>query len=334
MPLTEAFQEVIMKVFIAGGSGVIGKRLVAILSSGGHHVMATTRTASKRQELRRLGAEPYVLDALDRKAVIQAVESFRPEVVVHQLTALSNMRNLKRFDEEFALTNRLRTEGTNYLLEAARSAKVRRFVAQSYGGWTNARDGGPVKTEADALDPHPPASMAKTMGAIRYVETTVQAAVDLEGTVLRYGGFYGLGTSIAPDGEVVRMVRGRKFPVFGGGTGVWSFIHVEDAAQATRIAIEGGQPGLYNIVDDEPAPVSVWLPELARIVGAKPPYRLPAWVAPLMIGEAGLSMMTKVRGASNAKAKRVLQWAPLYPSWREGFREVLAGPAGASQRSA
>jgi nucleoside-diphosphate-sugar epimerase len=313
-----------MRVFVAGGSGVVGKRLIPDLVARGHQVTATTRTPGKKNEIQRLGAEAVALDALDRDAVMRAVASARPDVVVHQLTALSTMRSFKKWDDEFALTNRLRTEGVKYLVEAAQTSGARRIVVQSYAGWPSVRSGGPVKTEDDPLDATPPQSMKRSLAAIRELETTVASVRDLEGIVVRYGNFYGPGTAIAPNGQMVEMVRLRRFPVFGGGAGVWSFIHIADLAQATRLAIESGPAGIYNIVDDDPAPVSSWLPELARAAGAKPPYHLPAWIGRLAIGEAGTSLMTQARGASNAKAKRVLNWKLTYPSWRDGFHRVLA----------
>jgi nucleoside-diphosphate-sugar epimerase len=308
-----------MKLFLAGATGAIGQRLVPLLVTGGHHVVATTRSPGKVDSLRAAGAEPVVLDALDRDAVRKAVVSARPDVVVHQMTALGNIRSFRNFDKEFAMTNRLRAEGTDYLLAGARAAGARAFVAQSYSGWPNVRTGGRVKTEDDPLDPHPPMAMTRTLDAIRHLETTVAGASDITGIVLRYGSFYGPGTSIAPDGDVVTLVRQRKFPIIGGGAGVWSFLHIDDAANATRLAIEAGRAGVFNIVDDEPAEVSIWLPELARAIGAKPPYRVPAWIGRLLIGATGVSLMTAVRGSSNAKAKRLLGWQPIHASWREGF---------------
>jgi nucleoside-diphosphate-sugar epimerase len=313
-----------VKIFLAGATGAVGKRLVPLLVSGGHQVTASTRTREKMDGLRAAGAEPVVVDALDRDAVMKTIVAARPDVVVHQMTALARMRSLKKFDEEFALTNRLRTAGTEYLLAAARTVGVRRFVAQSYTGWANLREGGRVKTEDDPLDPNPPQAMRRTLDALRQLEAMVAAASGMMGIILRYGTFYGPGTSIALDGDIVGLVRQRKFPIFGNGAGMWSFTHIDDAANATRLAIERGPSGIYNIVDDEPAEVSVWLPELARVVGAKPPYHVPAWLGRLLIGEAGMSMMTKARGSSNAKAKRVLSWQPIYPSWRDGVRRGLA----------
>jgi 2-alkyl-3-oxoalkanoate reductase len=316
-----------MKIFLAGATGALGKRLVPLLVKGGHQVVAATRSSGKTDTLRAAGAEPVVVDALDRDAVIKAVVSARPDVVVHQMTALASVRSLKKFDEEFALTNRLRTEGTEHLLAAARSAGTRSFIAQSYTGWPNIREGGRVKTENDPLDPNPPKTMRRTLDAIRQLETMVSSESRMTGIVLRYGGFYGPGTSLAPGGDVVEMVRQRKFPVIGNGAGVWSFIHIDDAANATRLAIERGASGIYNIVDDEPAEVSTWLPDLARAIGAKPPYHLPTWLGWLGAGEAGVSMMTRVRGSSNAKAKLALNWQPSYASWRDGFRRGFSAAA-------
>ena len=308
-----------MKIFLAGATGAIGRRLVPLLVSGRHQVVGATRTKSKLDGLRAAGVEPVVVDALDRDAVMQAIGSARPDTIVHQMTALARLRSLKNFDREFALTNRLRTEGTRNLLAAARAMGVRRFIAQSYTGWPNIREGGRVKSEDDPLDPNPPQAARRTFDAIRQLEAMVSGASGMTGIVLRYGSFYGPGTSIAPDGDIGQLVRQRKFPIFGDGAGVWSFTHIDDAASATALAIERGPAGIYNIVDDEPAAVSVWLPELAKTIGAKPPYRLPEWLGRLVIGEAGMSMMTKSRGSSNAKAKRVLGWQPMYPSWRDGF---------------
>jgi nucleoside-diphosphate-sugar epimerase len=310
-----------MKIFLAGATGVIGKRLVPRLVRGGHQVVATTRSREKAEGLQAAGAEPVVLDALDREAVMAAVKATRPEAVIHQMTALPRMPDPRHFDQEFAQSNRLRTEGAAYLLEAARAAGVRRFIAQSYTGWPNPREGSRVKTEEDGLDPHPTASTTQTLAAIRQLETMVRDAGDIEAFALRYGSFYGPGTAIARDGEIVEMVRAHKLPLVGDGAAIWSFIHIDDAAEATRVAVEGGEPGIYNIVDDDPAEVSVWLPELAQILGAKAPMHVPAFMAKMLIGETGVSMMTQIRGSSNAKAKRVLGWQPAYASWRDGFRE-------------
>jgi len=314
-----------MRIFLAGATGAIGSRLVPRLVAAGHHVTGTTRTPAKAAGLRAAGAEPVVVDALDREAVVAAVEAARPDAIVHQLTALAGMSSLRDFDGAFALTNRLRTEGTDHLLEGARRAGARRFVAQSFAGWPYGRGGGPVKTEDDPLDADPVASMSATLAAIRRLEAAVTGADGIDGIVLRYGGLYGPGTGIAPGGEQVDMIRKRRFPVVGDGAGVWSLVHVDDAAAATVAALERGAPGIYNVVDDEPAAVRDWLPALAAAVGAKPPRRLPRWLARLAAGEAVTTLMTETCGASNAKARSELGWQPAYPTWREGFRAALAG---------
>jgi nucleoside-diphosphate-sugar epimerase len=314
-----------MKVFVAGATGALGKVLLPQLVANGHEVVGMTRTASKRDLIRGLGARPVVANALDPEAVARAVAEAEPDVIVHQLTALSDGIDMRHFERSFAQTNRLRTDGTDHLLAAGRAVGVERFVAQSYAGWPVARTGGPVKSEDDPLDPEPPAALRSSHDAIRHLEEAVTGARWTEGVVLRYGGFYGPGTSLSvrPEGEHVAMIRQRKFPVVGDGGGVWSFVHVEDAAAATVAAIEHGQRGIYNIVDDEPAPVSEWLPAVASAVGAKPPRRLPRWLGRLAAGEAAAVMMTEVRGASNEKAKRELGWAPRYSSWRQGFATGL-----------
>jgi nucleoside-diphosphate-sugar epimerase len=258
--------------------------------------------------------------------VLRAVCAARPEVVVHQATDLAGTTSLRRFDKGFAATNRLRTEGTGHLLEAARAAGARRFVAQSFAGWPFARVGGPVKSEDDPLDPDPPAELRRTLDAIRQLEEAVGGAGDPEGVVLRYGGFYGPGTSAGVGGHMLDDLRRRRFPIVGAGTGVWSFVHIDDAASATVAAVEGGGPGIYQVADDDPAPVSDWLPALAAAAGARPPRRLPAWLGRLLGGEHAVVLMNEVRGASNAKARRELGWRPAWPSWRQRFRSGL-GPA-------
>lgn len=313
-----------MKILVAGGTGAVGRRLVPLLVTRGHSVAATTRTASKRGLIRTMGADPIVADGLDPQAVERAVDEARPEVIVHQMTSLQQQRNPKHFDRIFARTNRLRAEGTRYLIDAARALGVRRLVAQSYAGWPNARDGEPIKSEDAPLDATPPRAMRRTLEAIRTLEHQVRSAGDLEGTVLRYGSFYGPGTAFGPGGEVYESIRRRRFPIVGRGSGIWSFVHVDDVAIATAIAVEGGPTGVFNIVDDEPTEVAVWLPELAFLFGAPPPRHVSVWLARLFIGDAGISLMTEVRGASNEKAKRVLGWQPLHPSWRHGFRWELA----------
>jgi nucleoside-diphosphate-sugar epimerase len=313
-----------MKVFVAGATGALGKVLVPQLVAGGHQVVGMTRTPAKQDLVRSLGARPAVADALDPDAVARAVAEAEPEVIVHQLTALGSI-DLRHVERSFAETNRLRTEGTDHLLAAGRALGIRRFVAQSYAGWPYARTGGPVKDESDPLDPTPPAAFRTALEAIRYLEEAVTGAGWTEGVVLRYGGFYGPGTSLSvrPEGEHVAMIRKRKFPVVGNGAGVWSFIHIEDAATATVAAVEHGERGIYNVVDDEPAPASEWLPAAAGAVGAKPPRRVPRWIGRLAGGEAAAVMMTESRGASNEKAKRELGWRPRYASWRDGFARGL-----------
>jgi 2-alkyl-3-oxoalkanoate reductase len=319
-----------MKIFIAGASGAVGRRLLPMLARRGHSVVATTRSAQRVTQLRTLGAEPVVVDAFDRAAVVRAIESARPEVVVHQLTALAHAKSLKHFDREFAATNRLRTEGTDNLLAGARAAGVQRFIAQSFTGWTNPREGSRVKNEDDPLDPHPPHTMQQTLDAIRYLERAVSEASGVHAIVLRYGYLYGPGTSFAPGGDILEAVRSRRFPVVGSGAGVWSFVHVDDIAMATVIAAKSAPSGLYNVVDDEPAEAGTWLPELARVVGAKPPRHVPVWLARLMIGDAGVALMTQSRGSSNVKIKRAFAWQPLYRTWRDGFRRGLSDDAQAS----
>jgi nucleoside-diphosphate-sugar epimerase len=313
-----------MKIFVAGATGALGRTLVSQLVAGGHEVVGLTRTPAKQDLVRSLGARPAVADALDPDGVARAVAEAEPEVIVHELTALGSI-DLRHVERSFAETNRLRTEGTDHLLAAGRAVGIRRFVAQSYAGWPYARTGGPVKDESDPLDPTPPGAFRTTLEAIRYLENTVTGAAWTEGVVLRYGGFYGPGTSfsVRPEGEHVELIRKRKFPLVGNGAGVWSFIHIEDAAAATVAAVEHGERGIYNVVDDEPAPVSEWLPAAAGAVGAKPPRRVPRWIGRLAAGEAATVMMTESRGASNAKAKRDLGWTPRYPSWRQGFANGL-----------
>jgi nucleoside-diphosphate-sugar epimerase len=308
-----------MHVYIAGGTGAIGTRLIAQLVERGHRVTATTTDPAKRGRLESLGADALVVDGLDSAAVGEAVATAGPDAVVHQMTALAGKLDPKHFDRSFALTNRLRTEGTDHLLAAAQACGVGQLVAQSYTGWPNIRSGGWVKDEEDPLDPDPPKAQRESIAAIRYLEETVQKA---GGTVLRYGGFYGGASD-----PMVAMVRKRQFPIVGGGTGYTSWIHLDDAASATVLALEKDARGVFNIVDDEPAPASEWLPYLAECVGAKPPLRLPVWVARLAAGEVAVSMLTRTRGSSNTRAKRELGWQPRWPSWRQGFRDGLAAEA-------
>jgi nucleoside-diphosphate-sugar epimerase len=313
-----------MKVLVAGATGALGKQLVPRLVARGHEVVGMTRSESKRRAIVELGATPAVADALDAEQVARVVAEAEPEVIVHELTALSGDFDLRHFERTFAETNRLRTEATDHLLAAGRAVGVKRFVAQSYAGWPAERTGGPVKNEDDPLDHTPPESVRSTLEAILYLESAVTGAGWTEGVVLRYGGFYGPGTSLGPEGgEMTEALRKRKFTVVGTGSGVWSFIHIEDAAEATVNAIEGRGRGIYNVVDDEPAPVREWVPALASALGAKPPRRLPRWLGRLVAGEAATVMMTEIRGASNAKAKQELGWQPRYASWRQGFAEGL-----------
>ncbi len=314
-----------MRIFVVGATGALGAQLVPRLVANGHEVVGTTRSGSRFDAIRALGATPVALDLLDRDAVARAVEQARPDVIVHQATALSGGVDLRRFDRAFAQTNRLRTEGTDNLLAAGEAVGgVRRFVAQSFAGWPSARSGGPVKDEDDPLDPAPPEAMRSTLDAIRHLEAAVTGAGWAEGIVLRYGGFYGPGTSMSADGEHLAMIRRRRFPLVGDGRGVWSFVHIEDAADATVAAVERGRRGVYNVVDDEPAPVAEWLPVVAATLGAKPPRRMPRVLGRLLAGEPATVMMTEVRGSSNAKAKRELSWQPRHPSWRRGFEELVA----------
>jgi nucleoside-diphosphate-sugar epimerase len=314
-----------MKIFVAGATGVLGRELVPQLVARGHEVVGMTRSAAKQDLLRSLGARPVVADALDPDSVAQAVASAEPEVIVHQLTALSGDFDMRHIDRFFETTNRLRTEGTDHLLAAARAVGARRFVAQSYAGWPAERSGGPVKDENAPFDPDPPEALRGMMAAIRHLEGAVTGATWLEGVVLRYGGFYGPGTTLSADPAAshTAAIRKRQFPVVGDGGGIWSFIHVADAAAATAVAVEHGERGVYNVVDDEPAPARSWMPELARVLGAKPPRRVPRWLGRILAGEAATIMMTEVRGASNEKAKRELGWKPRYASWRQGFAQGL-----------
>ncbi len=312
-----------MRVFVAGGTGAIGKRLVPMLVAQGHDVVVTTRSPDKAAHLRSVGAVPVVADALDRRAVMEAVARAEPDVIVHQLTALSETGSVRRFDNQFAATNALRVQGTDHLLEAAAASGATRFVAQSYAGWPYGFEGPALKTEDDPLMPDPPGRMRQSLDAIRHLEEAVLEADRLDPVVLRYGAFYGPGTSIADDGSLVELVRRRRFPIVGSGSGVWSFVHIDDAAAATVLAVERGR-GIYNIVDDDPAPVTEWLPELAAAAGARPPWRVPRVVGRLAAGEVGVTLMTRVCGASNAKAKTELGWRPRHASWRSGFRTALS----------
>jgi nucleoside-diphosphate-sugar epimerase len=319
-----------MNVFVAGATGVLGRALVPQLAARGHEVVGMTRSASKQDLLRSLGARPVVADALDPDAVAEAVASAEPDVIVHELTALSgpmSLRDARHPDRSSMakMTNRLRTEATDHLLAAGRAVGARRFVAQSFGAFRWARTSAPVLTEADPLDPDPPAALRPVVEGLLYLEEAVTRIEWGEGLALRYGGFYGPGTSIslAPDAVMAAPIRKRQFPIVGDGNGVFSHVHIDDAAAATAIAVERGRPGIYNVVDDEPAPVREWLPVLARALNAKPPRRIPRWMGRLLAGEAATILMTDVRGASNEKAKRELGWKPRYASWRLGFAQGL-----------
>ncbi len=314
-----------MKIILAGATGALGRQLLPRLVERGHEVTGMTRSESKQQLVRDLGGRPVVADALDPESVAQAVAAAEPEAIVHQLTAIPHALDLRHFARDFAQTNRLRTEGTDHLLAAGRAVGARRFVAQSYAPAIFARAGGPVKAEDDPLDESPPDQMRETVDAIRHLESAVTEASWTEGVVLRYGTFYGPGTnfSLGPEGAMVEAIRKRQLPLLGRAGGVWSFIHIEDAAEATVNTIEGRACGIYNVVDDEPAAVADWLPFAAKAVEAPAPRRVPRWLGRLLAGESATMMMTEARGASNAKAKRELAWTPRHASWREGFATGL-----------
>jgi 2-alkyl-3-oxoalkanoate reductase len=320
-----------MKVFVAGATGALGKQLVPMLVQNGHEVTGMTRSDEKRDLIERMGARSTVADALDPESVAQAVADAEPEAIVHQLTAIDASSFGRSIDKAFAETNRLRTEGTDHLLAAARAVGTRRFVAQSFAAWPYKRVGGPVKTEDDPLDENPPKPVRETVAAIRHLEAAITGAEGLDGIALRYGWFYGPGTSLGldPVGEQVEMIRKRRLPLVGDGAGVWSMIHIRDAAAATMAALDRGEAGAYNVVDDDPAPVSDLLPELARTIGADPPRHVPRWLARLVAGEAVVIMMTSLRGASNEKAKRELGWELRYPSWRLGSDRMTVSRRGA-----
>jgi nucleoside-diphosphate-sugar epimerase len=314
-----------MKIFIAGASGAIGSHLVSQLVTRGHEVVGTTRSAAKTGALRALGAEAVVVDALDPDSVADVVARAEPEVIVHQLTALNGpmkMRNVKRMA---AATNRLRTEGTDHLLAAGRAVGVRKFVAQSNYALME-RTGGPVVDENGRIDPNPPKDLAAGVAALRHLEDAVTGITWADGIVLRYGGFYGPGTGIetAPDAVMANLIRKRRVPIIGGGGGMWSMVHITDAASATVAAIERGKPGIYHVADEEPAPVREILLDLARVLDAKPPRRVPAWLVRLLAGKGVVEIMTQARGISSEKIKRELGWTPRYPSWRTGFTEGLS----------
>ncbi len=306
-----------MRVFVAGATGAIGAQLVPRLVAAGHEVHGMTRRESKRAMLSELGAVPVVADALDPDQVAEAVAGARPDVIVHQLTAIPEELDMRHPERAFELTNRLRTDGTDHLLSAGQAVGVRRFVAQS-NIVAYARTGAAVKSEGDAVDASGGA-MSANAAAIGHLEKAVLGATWTEGIALRYGWFYGPGTSMAPGQASYELVRKRKFPLVGDGGGVWSFIHIADAADATVAAVERGGRGIYNVVDDDPAAVAEWLPALAEHLDAKRPMRVPRFIGRLFAGEFGVILMTELRGASNAKAKRELAWRPAHASWRQGF---------------
>jgi len=309
-----------MRIFVAGATGALGRHLIPRLVAAGHEVTATTRTPGKLAQLREAGAEPVVVDGLDREGVIVAVLAAEPEVIVHEMTALADMRSLRKIDQVFATTNELRTRGTDNLLAAAAQVGTRRLIVQSATG-SNEPSGSPVKAEEDPLASRSPSpSSARALAAIKHVEETVPLTAP-EGIVLRYGTFYGPGASDI----LLDVVRKRQVPVIDGGTGIWSFIEITDAAAATLAAVDRGAPGVYNVVDDDPAPVAEWLPYLAQVAGAKPPLHLPVWLGRLLAGEFVVAQMTSWRGCSNEKARKELGWEPRYSSWREGFRAWVSG---------
>ncbi|NUS72444.1 MAG: NAD(P)-dependent oxidoreductase [Corynebacteriales bacterium] len=308
-----------MRVLLAGATGAIGGQLVPVLQEAGHTVIALTRPS--RGGTLPAGVEVAVADALDAAEVTKAVRQSQPDAIVHQLTALSGMSSMRNFDKAFAATNRLRVEGTDNLLAAADAAGVTRVVAQSYTGWPYGRTGSRIKSETDPLDSNPLPTMARSLEAIVHLENAV---TEFGGTVHRYGSLYGPGTNLGPGGEVTEMIKARKFPLVGSGDGVWSFIHVRDAAKAVVRTLENPVAGYFNICDDEPAPIKEWLPYFAKVVGAKSPLHIPAWLGRLAAGEAVVSMQTDVPGASNTKAKNELKWLPEFASWRRGFAQMMA----------
>jgi nucleoside-diphosphate-sugar epimerase len=309
-----------MKILVAGATGAVGARLLPVLVSRGHEVAGLARSAEAMQAV---GVRPYTANALDRGEVIAAAEAFAPEVVVNQLTALSSKPDIRKFDEAFAMTNRLRTEGNRNLIAAARAARARRFIAQSFCGWPYERMGGPAKSEDDSLDPDPPKQVRQSFEAIRQLEEDVTSLSDIESVALRYGYFYGSGTVFANGGSFIGDLRRRRIPLVGQAGGIYSFAHVDDVASATAHAIKGKPTGIFNVVDDDPAPMREWLPFLAWVMEAKPPLRLPGWLARLVLPEHLYLMMTDSRGGSNQRFKEAFDWQPRYASWRQGFIEAL-----------
>jgi 2-alkyl-3-oxoalkanoate reductase len=310
-----------MRVFVAGAGGAVGKRLVPMLVARGHQVTGTATSRESAETIRRLGAEPVVVDGLDAIGIGQAVAQADPDAIIHEMTALSGKPDFKHFDRWFAQTNRLRTEGTQNLLAAAKASGVKRFIAQSFTGWSNSREGSWIKTEDDPLDPHPVKEQTETLAAIRFLEKAVLDA-PLEGIVVRYGGLYGPGSSEALGG----ILRKRMFPIIGNGNGIVSSTHIDDAAGGTLAALERGRRGVYHIVDDDPAPSREFIPAVAEALGAPEPLHIPAWLGRLLAGDVAVTMMTEGRGSSNDKAKRELGWQPIWPTWRDGFRHGLDTP--------
>jgi 2-alkyl-3-oxoalkanoate reductase len=310
-----------MRIFVAGATGAVGRALIPRLVRAGHSVVGLTRTPANAATLREIGAEPVVADALDERSIHTAVQTARPDVIVHELTDLKGAADLRKFDRAFANSNRLRTTGTDHLLAAARACGVKRMIVQSFCGWPYARTGGHVKSEEDPLDPNPPRECRRTLDAIRYLEQVVTTSSALDGVVLRYGAFYGPDTGMF-DAAIIGQIRKRRVPLIGSGDAWWSFLHIDDAAEATALAVERGK-GVYNIVDDNPAPVREWLPAVADLLGVKPPFHVPAWLARIVAGEHLVIMMTETRAGSNVKAKRELGWRARYSSWRQGFAEIV-----------
>ncbi|WP_154794841.1 NAD-dependent epimerase/dehydratase family protein [Occultella kanbiaonis] len=312
-----------MRIFLAGATGAVGRPLVPMLVADGHTVIGSSRGHTHDDALRALGAEPVVLDGLDRAEVLDVVRAAAPDVVIHQMSGLAGSGgDLRHFDEEFAVTNELRVAGTDNLLEAARAVGAKRFIAASYTGWPNARTGASVHDESAPLDADPAPESRLTLAGIKHTEAAVTAATGIEALALRYGTFYGPGTGIGPGGDQLAMVKARTLPVVGGGSGVWSFVHIADAARATALAVGRGRPGIYNITDSDPAPVSVWLPYLHEVLGVRPPRRVPAWLVRPLLGRHGLNLMTAVRGSDNTRARTEFGWEPDHPSWRDGFRTL------------
>lgn len=320
---------VAMRIFLTGATGAIGRRLIPHLVGAGHTVIAATRSPGKTHELMQQGAEPVIVDVLDKRAILNVVASARTNVVIHELTALAGVTSYRNFDSALEETNRLRTEGLDNLIAAAHASGATRFIAQSYAGWPTGGAGERVKSETAPLDAAPLKSMVKSLDAIRHIEQTVPASAGLIGVVLRYGHLYGPGTGFSETGAMMKLVRRRALPIIGGGHGIWSFLHVDDAASATQVAITRGDAGIYNIVDDDPAEVCEWLPALAKAAGAPAPYSIPKWLGLLVAGNSVVFQMTSIRGLSNDKARHTLLWTPRQMTWREGFNKEFQGSSPA-----